>query len=134
MLTHANLRAMNAAYFKSVDDIERDGCIVHAAPYSHGWDCTCCRTSNTRLPDIPASGGFDPAEVYDLLTTWKGVTSFMAPTMLTRLINDPGAKEADTGNLKTIVYGGAPMYLEDCLKALDLLGSKLVQITAGGHP
>lgn len=134
MLTHANLRAMNAAYFKSVDDIERDGCIVHAAPYSHGSGLYLLpHVERGACQVIPASGGFDPAEVYDLLTTWKGVTSFMAPTMLTRLINDPGAKEADTGNLKTIVYGGAPMYLEDCLKALDLLGSKLVQIYGQGE-
>ncbi len=41
--------------------------------------------------------------------------------------------EANTQNLKTIVYGGAPMYTEDCLKALDRLGPKLVQIYGQGE-
>ena len=134
MLTHGNIRAMNAAYFESVDEISPADCIIHAAPYSHG--------SGLYMPPhvergacqvVPASGGFDPEEVFGLLRAWNGVTFFFAPTMVTRLINAPGIKDADTRSLKTIVYGGAPMYLEDCLKALDLLGPKLVQIYGQGE-
>ena len=100
MLTHANLRAMNAAYFKSVDDIE-------------GWmHCSRCPVQ-PRFGTVPAAvvergATGDPGVgvlirgSYDLLTTWKGVTSFMAPTMLTRLINDPVPKKPIL-QLKTIV-------------------------------
>ena len=134
MLTHANLRAMNAAYFESVDRIDPEDCIVHAAPYSHGSGLYLIpHVERGACQVIPESGGFDPAEVFDLLTAWQGVTFFMAPTMVTRLINAPGIVDADTRNLKTIVYGGAPMYTEDCLKALDLLGPKLVQIYGQGE-
>ncbi|MGB0631788.1 MAG: AMP-binding protein [Alphaproteobacteria bacterium] len=134
MITHANLRAMNAAYFASVDQIAQTDCIVHAAPYSHGSGLYIFpHVERGACQVVPASGGFDPAEVFDLLTAWKGATFFMAPTMVTRLINAPGIDAADTRNLKTIVYGGAPMYLEDCLKALDLLGPKLVQIYGQGE-
>jgi len=134
MLTHANLRAMNAAYFKSVDQIKAGDCIVHAAPYSHGSGLYLLpHVERGAFQVIPASGGFNPAEILELLAVWKGVTFFMAPTMVTRLINAPGIEDADTTNLKTIVYGGAPMYLEDCLKALDLLGPKLVQIYGQGE-
>ncbi|PPR11474.1 MAG: Long-chain-fatty-acid--CoA ligase [Alphaproteobacteria bacterium MarineAlpha11_Bin1] len=134
MLTHANLRAMNAAYFGSVDDIKPTDCIIHAAPYSHGSGLYLVpHVERSACQVIPVSGGFDPAEVLDLLQTWSGTTIFMAPTMLTRLINAPQMDEANTQNLKTIVYGGAPMYTEDCLKALDRLGPKLVQIYGQGE-
>ena len=53
--------------------------------------------------------------------------------MLTRLINLPGIEERDTTNIKTIVYGGGPMYVEDTLKALEFLGPKLVQLSGQGE-
>ncbi len=134
MLTHGNLRAMNDAYFSNVDEIANGDCIVHAAPYSHGSGLYMLpHVERGACQVIPASGGFDPDEVFDLLRVWKGATFFFAPTMVTRLINSPGLAAADTSNLKTIVYGGAPMYVEDCLKALDLLGPKLVQIYGQGE-
>lgn len=134
MLTHRNLQAMNDAYFANVDDIAADDCIIHAAPYSHGSGLYMLpHVERGACQVVPASGGFDPDEVFDLLRAWKGATFFFAPTMVTRLINAPGLAAADTSNLKTIVYGGAPMYAEDCLKALDLLGPKLVQIYGQGE-
>ncbi|CAN0496935.1 unnamed protein product, partial [Laminaria digitata] len=134
MLSHKNLRAMNDAYFASVDQIGPDDCIVHAAPYSHGSGLYMLpHVERGACQVVPESAGFDPDEVFALLRDWKGVTFFFAPTMVTRLINAPGLASADTSNLKTIVYGGAPMYAEDCLKALDLLGPKLVQIYGQGE-
>ena len=134
MLTHRNLRALNEAYLDCVDGISANDALIHAAPYSHGSGLYMpVHVEKGACQVVPASGGFDPAETFDLLKTWKGATFFMAPTMVTRLINAPGATEADTTNLKTIVYGGAPMYREDCLKALDLLGPKLVQIYGQGE-
>lgn len=134
MLTHKNLRAMNDAYFANVDNITAEDCVIHAAPYSHGSGLYMLpHVERGACQVIPASGGFDPDEVFALLRVWKGATFFFAPTMVTRLINTPGLAAADTSNLKTIVYGGAPMYAEDCLKALDLLGPKLVQIYGQGE-
>jgi long-chain acyl-CoA synthetase len=93
----------------------------------------CCPCRTRCLPGYSGIRGFDPDEVFALLRVWKGATFFFAPTMVTRLINAPGLAAADTSTLKTIVYGGAPMYAEDCLKALDLLGPKLVQIYGQGE-
>ena len=58
---------------------------------------------------------------------------FAAPTMVVRLIDDPGFRDADLRHLKTIVYGGAPMYLADCQRALALLGPRLAQIYGQGE-
>ena len=134
MLSHRNLRAMNDAYFANVDAIAASDCIIHAAPMSHGSGLYILpHVARAACQVIPESGGFDPDEVFALLRRWKGATFFFAPTMLTRLIHAPGLADADVSNLKTIVYGGAPMYAEDCLKALQLLGPKLVQIYGQGE-
>jgi long-chain acyl-CoA synthetase len=53
--------------------------------------------------------------------------------MLTRLIADPAFAAADHGNLKAIIYGGGPMYVADVLRAVDLLGPRLVQIYGQGE-
>ena len=36
-------------------------------------------------------------------------------------------------NIRTIVWGGAPMYVEDALKALDRFGPRLAQIYGQGE-
>jgi long-chain acyl-CoA synthetase len=82
---------------------------------------------------IPDSGGFDPAEMADLIPHHQGLTLFAAPTMVKRLVNYPGIGGADLGNLKTIVYGGAPMYVADLKQALDVLGNKLAQLYGQGE-
>jgi long-chain acyl-CoA synthetase len=48
-------------------------------------------------------------------------------------VEHPSAAAADVSGLKTIVYGGGPMYVADCLKALDVLGPRLVQIYGQGE-
>jgi long-chain acyl-CoA synthetase len=82
---------------------------------------------------VPASGGFDPAETLDLIARWHGCSFFFAPTMVHRLIHAPQIAVADTSNLKTIVYGGGPMYVADLQQAMAVLGPKLAQIYGQGE-
>src|SRR5258708_21544997 len=82
---------------------------------------------------MPDGGHFDPAEIGALLRQWPSVSFFAAPTMVTRLVGSAKFAGADHRNLKTIVYGGGPMYVADLLKALDLLGPKLAQIYGQGE-
>jgi len=56
---------------------------------------------------------------------------FAAPTMVKRLVECPA--ECPSENIRTIVYGGAPMYVEDAVKALDRLGPRLAQIYGQGE-
>ncbi len=134
MLSHRNLVSMTMNYLVDVDGIEPGDCMIHAAPMSHGSGLYAlphvARAANNIIPE---SGAFDVAETLELIGHWPGCTFFFAPTMVTRLINAPNIADADTSNLKTIVYGGAPMYLTDTLKAVKLLGNKLVQIYGQGE-
>mgnify|MGYP001295144398 FL=1 len=134
MLTHRNLLMMTVGYFGDVDTIDETESLLHAAPMSHGSGLYILPyVAKGACQIIPKSGGFDPGEVIELLATHKKVGCFFAPTMVNRLINHPGISGADICNLKTIVYGGGPMYAADCQKALDVLGPKLVQIYGQGE-
>ena len=46
---------------------------------------------------------------------------------------NPATADADTANLKTIVYGGGPMYLADIEDAVAVFGPKFVQIYGQGE-
>ncbi len=133
-LTHRNLVAMTMNYFADVDTIAPGDAIVHCAPMSHGSGCYGLpHVARAAVQVIPESGGFDPAEMLGLLRHWPGTTFFFAPTMIVRLLNSPALDGADTSNLKTIIYGGGPMYVEDLLRGIDRLGQVFVQIYGQGE-
>ncbi len=134
VLTHRVLLAMTLNYFADVDSIAPTDAILHAAPMSHGSGLyllphVCAGAAQI----IPESGHFDPAEIAALMAQHRGVAMFAAPTMVGRLVRWGGIGSADMRGLKTIAYGGGPMYLEDCKLALAVLGQKLVQIYGQGE-
>lgn len=134
MLTHRNLLAMTLSYFIDVDTISPADCILHPAPLSHGSGMYVLpHLAAAALQVVPASGGFDPEEIFALIACHPGASFFAAPTMVRRLALHPAAGSGTTGNLKTIVYGGGPMYMEDCKHALAVFGDKLVQIYGQGE-
>jgi len=133
-LSHRNLVSMVMNYFVDVDEIRPGDAIIHCAPMSHGSGCYglphVARAANQVIPE---SGGFEPAEMLALLPHHPRATFFFAPTMVVRLLGHPGVREADTGNLKTIIYGGGPMYVADLLEGIKVLGQKFVQIYGQGE-
>jgi long-chain acyl-CoA synthetase len=134
MLTHCNLLAMTLSYFADVDQIGPCDAILHAAPLSHGSGCYVLpHAAQAACQVIPASGGFDPAEIFELFRLRPGITMFAAPTMVKRLAEHPGGTGSDHPGLKTIVYGGGPMYLADLDRAHQAFGHRLAQIYGQGE-
>jgi len=132
MLTHRNLAAMSLSYFVDVDPPSPGGAIVHAAPLSHGsglYMLPMAAIGNTQV--IPASGHFDPPEIAALFKHWPDVTMFAAPTMVKRLVAHPQAQ--DPGNLRVIVWGGAPMYVADLEAAIGRYGYRFAQLYGQGE-
>jgi long-chain acyl-CoA synthetase len=133
-LSHGNLRAMCGAFTADVDTIAPGDALLHVAPMSHGSGLYILPyVAGFGRQVIPESGGFEPDEIWDLLPACPALSFFAAPTMVGRLIRSPRAGDANTHNLKTIVYGGGPMYVTDTIAALDLLGPKLAQIYGQGE-
>jgi long-chain acyl-CoA synthetase len=133
-LTHRNLLTASLSYYADIDPVAPGDAILQAAPLSHGAGLYGLpHVAKAAVSVIPESGHFDPAEIARLIGAWPGASFFAAPTMVKRLIDDPGFAAADHRNLKTIVYGGAPMYVADLKRALDLLGPRLSQIYGQGE-
>jgi long-chain acyl-CoA synthetase len=132
MLSHHNLMAMCHHYFADVDDIRVQDCIIHAAPMSHGSGLYALpHLARGACNVIPESGGFDAAELFDLGCHWQGISMFAAPTMLKRLVEAPG--DDPFSGLKTVIYGGGPMYVADIEAALARFGPRFVQIYGQGE-
>jgi len=128
------MMAQTLAYFAEIEPVGYGDCVLHAAPMSHGSGCYglpyVAMGANTVIPE---SAGFDPEEIAALLSAHGNVSFFAAPTMVSRLINHSGFAAADHRNLRTIIYGGAPMHFETLLRAMDLFGPKLAQIYGQGE-
>ncbi len=128
-LTHRSLLMATLSYFADIDPVMPHDCILHAAPLSHGAGLYGLpHVAGGALSVVPRSGGVDGDEIASLLERWPGMSFFAAPTMVKRLASDRAIAGADLSHLKTIIYGGAPMYLADHENALAVFGPRLAQI------
>ena len=133
-LTHRNLLAMSLSYFADIDPVSPQDCILHAAPLSHGAGLYgLAHVARGAVSVLPESGSVDGQELATLLRRWPGMSFFAAPMMVKRLAADPALAAADLSHLKTIIYGGAPMYLADLVDALAVFGPRLAQIYGQGE-
>jgi long-chain acyl-CoA synthetase len=138
MLTHRNLLTMGLTYFVDVDPVSPDDAIVYAAPMSHGCGLYAIPHLMAGARHVvPASGGVDPAELFALGRSLAPLSTFAAPTIVKRLVDHAEAAGLGPGeaarSFKTIVYGGAPMYLADIERALRVMGPRFVQIYGQGE-
>jgi acyl-CoA synthetase (AMP-forming)/AMP-acid ligase II len=134
MLSHANLRNMALCYPADVDAASDADSVVYAAPMSHGaglYMFPHIRAGGAHL--IPSSRGFDCDEIIDLARSRGDLVFFAAPTMVKRLIAASRSRGFDGEGIRTIIYGGGPMYLSDLEEALDLFGPRFVQIYGQGE-
>jgi acyl-CoA synthetase (AMP-forming)/AMP-acid ligase II len=132
VLTHRNMLAQTQAYFADIDRLAPTDAALHPAPLSHGSGLYGLpHFAAGAVNVIPQSGQFDPAEIFELLERWPNASFFAAPTMIVRLLASPAARTPR--GLKTITYGGAPMYVTDCLRAIELFGPRLYQLFGQGE-
>ena len=131
MLSHRNLMAMTVSHLADFDTPDENCSLIHGAPMSHG--------SGLYIPPyvlrgarqvIPASGAFEPDEFLDLCEHHPGCSAFLAPTMVQRLVQTGRSCPA---NLRTVVYGGGPMYVDSLKKAMAAFGQIFVQLYGQGE-
>jgi fatty-acyl-CoA synthase len=131
MLSHRNLMAMTVAHLADFDAPDQNCSLVHGAPMSHG--------SGLYIPPyvlrgarqvIPESSAFEPEEFLDLCEHHPGCSAFLAPTMVARLVQ---TGRACPRNLRTVVYGGGPMYVDSLKKAMAAFGPVFVQLYGQGE-
>jgi long-chain acyl-CoA synthetase len=132
MLTHRVLVAASHAYAAEVDPTAPGDPLLHGAPLSHGSGLYMVASVPwLALNVVPESAAFEPAEIFRLAETFPRASMFAAPTMVKRLVESPA--DCNPENFRTIAWGGAPMYVEDALKALDRFGPRFAQIYGQGE-
>ena len=135
MLTHRNLMAMTMNCFADMcPSCGPDDVTLHAAPLSHGSGLYAIpNVAKAAAHVIPSSTSFDPQVVLKLIEQFRVTNIFVAPTMLKRLIDCPDIGNYDLSSLRSVVYGGAPMLVEDLTQAMEKLGPCLVQLYGQGE-
>ena len=134
VLSHRNLLAMTVAYLADVDTVDENASLLHAAPMSHGSGLYILpHLARGARHVVPESGGFDPREFLGLCDRHPACTAFLAPTMVQRLRAEAERSGHRPANLRTIVYGGGPMYVEELKKAMAVFGQVFVQIYGQGE-
>jgi long-chain acyl-CoA synthetase len=132
MLTHRVLYWASHARACEIDPIGPGDALLHAAPMSHGSGLyIMAHVMRQGINVVPESGGFDAPEVLALFSRWPGASMFVAPTMLRRLVEC--SAPCDPAGMRTLISGGAPLYVEDAIDAFERFGPRLVQIYGQGE-
>jgi long-chain acyl-CoA synthetase len=126
MLSHRNLAAMAIGYLADIDFLSPDDCLFHLAAQSHATGLFgLSHVAKATHQVLPPNGGFDPAEIADLLLLYRSATLFAPPTGLRRLIRHPAFASAKIENIRTLLLGAAPVYAADLKAGYQVLGPRL---------
>ncbi|MCL6271921.1 AMP-binding protein [Sansalvadorimonas sp. 2012CJ34-2] len=108
----------------TVFEFNGDDCNLAVAPLSHG-------ASHYVLPILAVGGRHLLLETPDIASIQQGFSeqgatvSFMPPTLIYKLLDDPNTTSATFPSLRHLTYSAAPMPLPRIQQALDILGRKL---------
>lgn len=135
MNCHANLQFMSDHYPREVYQLGPEDVVLHPGPLTHGsglWSIPITAGGGTHL--IPTNTSFDPDEIFRLIEAHRVTKiAFIAPTMITMLLNAPSIARYDLSSLRFLGYGGAPMYVEDLKRAVRQWGPILCQVYGQGE-
>ena len=107
-------------------NLRPDSVMLHAAPITHGSGAFFLPhlvkgAPNVILPKFTSAAFLDAARKY------RATTTFMVPTMIALLLEDPDTATADL-TLERLCYGGAPIATSVLQRGLDLLGPVFAQL------
>jgi acyl-CoA synthetase (AMP-forming)/AMP-acid ligase II len=134
MLSHRNLMAMSLSHLADFEQVNDGDSILHGAPMSHGSGLYILPYAGRGARQVvPASHGFDATEFLDLIDQHPGCGMFLAPTMVRRLRLEAEKQGRRPANLRSIIYGGGPMYSTEIVEAIAVLGPVFRQLYGQGE-
>jgi len=129
MLTHGNLIACALGALADTMRLEVGDVALHAASLTHGSGYNALAYTMKGCAQVLLSPiGFEVEKLLEFVARYRVNALFTVPTMIKMVIDHPATPGADLSSLRWVMYGGAPMYVEDLKKALDLMGPVFVQI------
>jgi long-chain acyl-CoA synthetase len=126
-LSHGNLLAMSAAYYADVAAVGPVDSFLHVAALSHASGLFALPfLARGAVQVLPSSGGFDAAEVLDLVDGHRRSTFFVPPVLLRRLVVAvEQAPSAPVERLGTVLVGAAPVPVDDLRRGVAALGPRV---------
>jgi acyl-CoA synthetase (AMP-forming)/AMP-acid ligase II len=134
MLTYGNLTFVSVSWVADLMPLQPEDVGLHAAPLTHGAGFhALALTMKGATQVLLRPHQFDPAN-FCATVQRHGVTNvWLVPTQIKMLLNYGELDVRTLSSLRWIVYGGAPMYVEDLKEALRRIGPVFVQIYAQGE-
>src|SRR4051794_36028527 len=129
MLSHGCLTFVAVSWLADLQRLEPEDVALVAAPLTHGAGIMALAFVMKAATQVLAHG-FDPAKILATIEQEQVTHTWMVPTQIRMILDSPALETADLSTLKTIVYGGAPMYVEDLKEAIGRIGPIFVQLFA----
>ncbi len=76
---------------------------------------------------------FDPELLLETIAKEKVTHTFLVPTMINMLLDNPKVQKSDLSSLKRVIYGAAPMSPSRVREAMEVFGPILVQGYGAGE-
>ncbi|AII11410.1 AMP-binding protein [Rhodococcus opacus] len=107
-------------------NLRPDSVMLHAAPITHGSGAFFLPHLVKGAPNVIVSK-FSPAAFLEAAQKYRATSTFMVPTMIAMLLEDPAAATADL-TLERLCYGGAPIATSVLQRGIDILGPVFAQL------
>lgn len=134
MLSHRNLMAMVSTQLIECNPVQQSDRLAYIAPLSHSNGLMSFQHVAKAAGHVfPTFSGFRTGEFYAMVERYRITTAFMVPTMIQMMLDDSTHRQRDISSLHTIVYGGAPMYVDRVIEAVETFGRIFVQGYAQGE-
>lgn len=123
MQSHANVAAV-IENMQAMFEFNASDCNLAAAPLTHGG-------SHYILPVLAVGGRHqlltlpEPDKILAAFSQGGASVSFMPPTLIYKLIDNPAASPDKFNSLRHLSYSAAPMPADKIQQAIDLFGPKL---------
>jgi acyl-CoA synthetase (AMP-forming)/AMP-acid ligase II len=129
MLTHGVLVFEALGALADTMRLEVEDVAMHAASLTHGSGYNALAYTMKGCTQVLLQpSGFSVEKFLEWVAKYRVNALFMVPTMIKMVIDHPHVREADLSSLRWVMYGGAPMYVEDLRKAIEIMGPVFVQI------
>ncbi|HEV3329123.1 MAG TPA: AMP-binding protein, partial [Acidimicrobiales bacterium] len=122
----ARIASMTAMLLDEFGAHRHDG-MVHVAPMSHGSGSKILAYFVRGARNVTL-GKFEPATFFAAMRASGGTSTFVVPTMIRMLLDDPSCTPEAVAPIRNITYGGAPMPVALAEEAIGVLGPVLTQV------
>jgi acyl-CoA synthetase (AMP-forming)/AMP-acid ligase II len=129
MLTHRNLLTMVEQFLLDINPAVPTDVLLHGAAITHGSGLSIFHhLARGAASAFPTTRSFDPPRIFEAIQRYRVTTMFLVPTMINVLTASPARSRFDLSSLHTVIYGGAPMYVEQLQAAVGAFGPIFVQL------